>query len=203
METQERCKGCRNYLTVPPGQPCPYCYTVNKPKKKANRFASRILQHIDNYANRPSGNNYYNSAYGQPTTYAGYHSPHRYGLGYNNPHPTTSGDSYYSPQQPTVYGDSYNSPTSPKPLSQALSPPSVYGSGYYNQSYQQTHERKRAVLCGVTYKGHPKTLPASVHNVRSMHQLLLKIGFPNASILILTGSNTFFPCTLSHLQKIY
>ncbi|KAI3770198.1 hypothetical protein L6452_01323 [Arctium lappa] len=51
----------------------------------------------------------------------------------------------------------------------------------------QVHGKKRAVLCGVTYNGHKKKLEASVHNVRSMQQLLVnKLGFPNASILILT-----------------
>ncbi|KAK1427982.1 hypothetical protein QVD17_16772 [Tagetes erecta] len=45
--------------------------------------------------------------------------------------------------------------------------------------------RKKAVLCGITYNGHRKKLKASVHNVRSMHQLLVnKLGFSNASILI-------------------
>ncbi|KAI7741299.1 hypothetical protein M8C21_009366 [Ambrosia artemisiifolia] len=47
--------------------------------------------------------------------------------------------------------------------------------------------RKRAVLCGITYNGHKKKLEASVHNVRSMQQLLInKLGFPSASILVLT-----------------
>ncbi|XP_023745827.1 metacaspase-1 isoform X2 [Lactuca sativa] len=48
-------------------------------------------------------------------------------------------------------------------------------------------KRKKAVLCGVTYKGHSKKLEASVHNVRSMQQLLVnKLGFLNDSILVLT-----------------
>ncbi|XP_071725672.1 metacaspase-1-like [Rutidosis leptorrhynchoides] len=47
--------------------------------------------------------------------------------------------------------------------------------------------RKRAVLCGVTYNGHRKKLEASVHNVRSMRQLLInKLSFPPSSILVLT-----------------
>ncbi|KAJ9561282.1 hypothetical protein OSB04_006442 [Centaurea solstitialis] len=51
----------------------------------------------------------------------------------------------------------------------------------------QVHGRKRAVLCGVTYNNHKKKLEASVTNVKSMQQLLVnKLGFPNASILILT-----------------
>lgn len=51
----------------------------------------------------------------------------------------------------------------------------------------QVHGKKRAVLCGVTYNGHKKKLEASVGNVKSMQQLLVnKLGFPSASILILT-----------------
>ncbi|KAI3675849.1 hypothetical protein L1987_85445 [Smallanthus sonchifolius] len=54
-------------------------------------------------------------------------------------------------------------------------------------SAPQNRGRKRAVLCGITYKGHKKKLEASVHNVKSMQQLLVnKLGFPNASIVILT-----------------
>ncbi|KAI3509390.1 hypothetical protein L1887_24626 [Cichorium endivia] len=58
-----------------------------------------------------------------------------------------------------------------------------------NQQIQSplVQRRKRAVLCGVTYNGHKKKLEASVHNVKSMQQLLVnKLGFPNASILVLT-----------------
>ncbi|KAI3810300.1 hypothetical protein L1987_19912 [Smallanthus sonchifolius] len=56
-----------------------------------------------------------------------------------------------------------------------------------HQQLPQNRGRKRAVLWGITYNGHRKKLEASVHNVRSMQQLLVnKLGFPNASILILT-----------------
>lgn len=58
---------------------------------------------------------------------------------------------------------------------------------YLPQQVPQVHGKKRAVLCGVTYKGHKRKLEASIHNVKSMQQLLVnKLGFPNASILILT-----------------
>ncbi|KAI3815367.1 hypothetical protein L1987_15033 [Smallanthus sonchifolius] len=182
METQGRCKGCMNYLTVPPGQRCPICHTVNN------------LQ----YANGLSSYNYYNTPYGQPSAYAGYHAPQVYSSGYYNlqQQPTVYSGSYYSPQpssapivygsgycslqqQPTEYSGSYYNP-------QPSSAPIVYGSGYYNQYYQQVHQQKRAVLCGVTYKGHRKTLPGSINNVRFMHHLLLKRGFPHASIHVLT-----------------
>ncbi|KAD2393050.1 hypothetical protein E3N88_40027 [Mikania micrantha] len=165
MEPQARCKGCWNLLLAPPGQPCPFCHTVNSPNKKANHLMGhQIFDYIDDSANNWFNDYHLNDVYG--------HQP-----GYSDPQPFGSG--YYSPQQqPTVYrNNGYYSP---------VSPASTYGSGSYSQHYQPVHEPKRAVLCGVTYKGHRKTLPASVNNVRRMHRLLLKLGFPNASIRILT-----------------
>ncbi|KAI3715830.1 hypothetical protein L6452_22818 [Arctium lappa] len=190
METQGRCKGCKNYLTVPAGRPCPICYKVSKPNKKASHYVvPQILQYIDRKANRVSSNNYYNGLYGQPLqtpAYGGYYAPPP-----QAPSPAY-GYGYYSPQSQVssfpVYSNGYSSPIPPH----ALSPPTVYSNGYDRpkpQMYQQSpqvHEKKRAVLCGVTYKGHIKTLDASINNVRSMNQLLVKLGFPNASIRILT-----------------
>ncbi|KAJ9538064.1 hypothetical protein OSB04_030797 [Centaurea solstitialis] len=178
MQVQGRCKGCKNYLTVPPGRPCSVCYKVNKPNKKVGHYVvPQILNYIDRKAN-----NYYNGLPGQPLqtpAYAGYSAPPlqaaqpAYGYSYNN---------------------GYVSPSPPPPPPQALPTPTVYGNGYVRpnpqQMYQQlppVHENRKAVLCGVTYKGHPKALEASVNNVRSMNQLLLKLGFPNASIRVLTG----------------
>lgn len=183
METQGRCKGCKNYLTVPPGRPCPICHKVNKSNRKAiNHVLPQILHYMDRQANRASSNNYYNGGfYGQPLqtpAYTGYSAPPPPAYGYGR---------YYSLQSqvsssPAVYSNGYSSPT----------PPTVYSNGYDRpkpQMYQespQVHDKKRAVLCGVTYKGHIKALDASINNVRSMHQLLVKLGFPNASIRILT-----------------
>nr|XP_016502223.1 PREDICTED: metacaspase-3-like [Nicotiana tabacum] len=49
------------------------------------------------------------------------------------------------------------------------------------------HGRKRAVLCGITYRGHSKSLKGSINDVLSMRYLLVqKLGFPNASVLVLT-----------------
>ncbi|CAH9084678.1 unnamed protein product [Cuscuta epithymum] len=46
--------------------------------------------------------------------------------------------------------------------------------------------RRRAVLCGVTYRGHKKSLKGSINNVRSMSYLLVsKLGFPPSSVLVL------------------
>ncbi|XP_071715359.1 metacaspase-3-like [Rutidosis leptorrhynchoides] len=186
MESQKRCKGCKKYLTVPPAQPCAFCYKVNKPSKR-DKIVPQLLGLIDGYANRPSNNNYYNAPYGQPV------QPPAYGGGYASP---VYGSGYYSPQPqqppsfyPTAYDGGYYNPT-PAPSPQALSPPLVYGNnGYYNNYNRQSsqkHEQKRAVLCGVTYKGHRKTLPASINNVRTMHQFLVKLGFQIGSIRILT-----------------
>nr|XP_043625972.1 metacaspase-3-like [Erigeron canadensis] len=200
MELQKRCKGCKKYLTVPTGHPCSICYTVNRPKNSSNYNAlSRVLQYIDGYANRRSS--YYFDAvpYEQPVqfpAYGGYNSPPAYDSGYYSMQPQPPQQPWSSP---TAYSDAYYSPPQ-----QALPPPPVYGNSYYNSYYQespQVYKRKRAVLCGVTYKGHRRTLTASINNVRSMHQVLLKMGFPNGSICILTEANrnywTTFLCLFS------
>ncbi|KAI3789038.1 hypothetical protein L2E82_01825 [Cichorium intybus] len=189
METQQLCKGCYNYITVAPGRPCPICYTVTKPNKKtSHRVVPKILHFIDGYANRPSNNNYYNQyngVQGQPLqrpAYGAYYAPPAYGPGYNSPSssPTTYTGGYGTPQPqpPAVYGNRYGYPE-----------PQTWSPSMHNNYFQQStpvHEKKKAVLCGVTYKGHPKTLAASINNVKSMHQLLVKLGFPNSSIRILT-----------------
>lgn len=49
------------------------------------------------------------------------------------------------------------------------------------------HGRKRAVLCGINYLGHPKSLKGSINDVVSMRYFLVeKVGFPNASVIVLT-----------------
>lgn len=50
------------------------------------------------------------------------------------------------------------------------------------------HGRKRAVLCGANYRGHNKSLKGSINDVLAMRYLLVdKLGFPNASVIVLTG----------------
>ncbi|GAA0171199.1 hypothetical protein LIER_25289 [Lithospermum erythrorhizon] len=50
-----------------------------------------------------------------------------------------------------------------------------------------TMGRRRAVLCGITYKGHPKSLPGSINDVICMKNFLInKLGFPNSSVILLT-----------------
>lgn len=75
-------------------------------------------------------------------------------------------------------------------------PSLVSGNPSYMQSYQMpmqvlpppVQERKRAVLCGVSYKGHPKSLKGSVNDVMCMKYFLVeRMGFPNSSVIVLTG----------------
>ncbi|KAJ8529891.1 hypothetical protein K7X08_036726 [Anisodus acutangulus] len=48
------------------------------------------------------------------------------------------------------------------------------------------HGQKRAVLCGINYHGHPKSLKGSINDVLSMRYFLVdKLGFPNASVIVL------------------
>ncbi|KAL9174540.1 hypothetical protein ABFS82_02G058900 [Erythranthe guttata] len=49
------------------------------------------------------------------------------------------------------------------------------------------HGCKRAVLCGITYKGHKHSLNGSINDVLYMKKLLAdRFGFPHSSILVLT-----------------
>ncbi|KAL4588526.1 hypothetical protein LXL04_001417 [Taraxacum kok-saghyz] len=183
METQLRCKGCHNYVAVAPGRPCPICYTITKPSKKVSyRIVPRVLQFIDDYAN-----NHYNGRPVQtPPPYEAYHRPPAYGPGYyNTPQPPPS-------SSPTAYNGGYgnypvygNGNGYPEP--QTWSP---WTQNNYFQQSPEVHEKKKAVLCGVTYKGHRQTLAASINNVKSMHRLLLNLGFPNGSIRVLTEDET-------------
>ncbi|XP_051146601.1 metacaspase-3-like [Andrographis paniculata] len=51
---------------------------------------------------------------------------------------------------------------------------------------------KRAVLCGITYKGHRQSLDGSINDVLSMKKLLMeKFGFPSASIVVLTEEQDY------------
>ncbi|KAL8521120.1 hypothetical protein ACS0TY_011604 [Phlomoides rotata] len=55
-----------------------------------------------------------------------------------------------------------------------------------------THGRKRAVLCGITYKGHKQSLNGSINDVLYMKKLLVeRCGFPISSILVLTEEEDY------------
>ncbi|XP_059313754.1 metacaspase-3-like [Lycium ferocissimum] len=56
-----------------------------------------------------------------------------------------------------------------------------------NMRPPSVHGRKRAVLCGINYRGHPKSLKGSINDVLCMRYFLVeKLGFPNASVIVLT-----------------
>ncbi|XP_002525861.3 metacaspase-1-like [Ricinus communis] len=76
----------------------------------------------------------------------------------------------------------------------------TYGYGYYVQPQPprpvllplpSAHGRKRAVLCGVSYRGKSYKIKGSINDVNCMRYFLVeKLGFPNDSILILTEDET-------------
>lgn len=73
------------------------------------------------------------------------------------------------------YGHGYYPPPLPRP---AMPPPS-------------THGKRRAVLCGVSYLGTSRQIKGSVNDISCMKYFLVeKMGFPNDSILILTGKDS-------------
>lgn len=78
---------------------------------------------------------------------------------------------HYQPPQPSV----------PKPLM----PPSQHG-------------RKRAVLCGVSYRGRSYKLKGTVNDVQCMRYFLVdRLGFPNDSILMLTGIVNYYHTSIT------
>ncbi|KAM1030451.1 hypothetical protein ACFX13_035062 [Malus domestica] len=78
------------------------------------------------------------------------------------------------PANPRYYHHQLSRPSVPKPLM----PPS-------------THGRKLAVLCGVSYNGKSYKLQGTVNDVQCMKYFLVdRLGFPTASILMLTEYET-------------
>ncbi|KAK4491210.1 hypothetical protein RD792_001943 [Penstemon davidsonii] len=54
------------------------------------------------------------------------------------------------------------------------------------------HGCKRAVLCGINYKGHQQSLSGSINDVLCMRNLLVeRFKFPNSSILLLTEEEDY------------
>lgn len=65
------------------------------------------------------------------------------------------------------------------------------------------HGPKRAVLCGVSYKNHPKSLKGSINDVQSMRHLLVeRLGFPSSSVLVLTGKLHIFTTEICRSLEI-
>ncbi|KAK3002143.1 hypothetical protein RJ639_022324, partial [Escallonia herrerae] len=97
---------------------------------------------------------------------------------YNAAVTKTSTNAYYPTAGVVGYG--YYPPQTPPP-------PPVYG-------------RKRAVLCGVSYRGQQKSLNGSVNDVMSMKSFLVRRGFPHASILVLTEDDPLRIPTRHNMQ---
>ncbi|KAL0384461.1 UNVERIFIED_CONTAM: Metacaspase-1 [Sesamum radiatum] len=88
---------------------------------------------------------------------------------------------YVRPQQPVNVGRVY-----PGQL-QVRAPPGQVRAPPAQLRVPPAHGRKRAVLCGITYKGHKQSLDGSINDVLFMKKLLVeRFGFPNSSILVLT-----------------
>lgn len=87
------------------------------------------------------------------------------------PPPPPQQSSHYPPPQPPPF-------TAPSPYNHAPPgpPPSVHG-------------RKRAVICGISYKFSRHELKGCVNDAKCMKYLLVnKFNFPESSILMLTGT---------------
>lgn len=90
---------------------------------------------------------------------------------------------HYSPEVtgnlngvPNNMGMGYWRPGGNRPLQipPPVQPPPVYG-------------QKRALICGISYKNHQKSLKGSINDARCMRYLLVqRLGFPSASVLVLT-----------------
>lgn len=89
--------------------------------------------------------------------------------------PNNMGMGYWRPG--TNHRPLQMSPSQVPPLQMPprVQPPPVYGP-------------KRAVICGISYKDHQKSLKGSINDARGMRYLLVeRLGFPSPSVLVLTG----------------
>ncbi|KAG8368668.1 hypothetical protein BUALT_Bualt15G0069700 [Buddleja alternifolia] len=104
--------------------------------------------------------------------------------------------SYYTPdRRPGVNG---NVNLMPRPGSNRPYRPSPVNGGAYQVQPQPypppAYGHKRAVLCGITYKGSPQSLNGSINDVVIMRALLVeRFGFPSSAILMLTGIDSTVP----------
>ena len=68
----------------------------------------------------------------------------------------------------------------------------------------ETHPRKRALLCGVTYQRWKYRLKGTIYDVRSMRDLLIrKYDYDKACIRVLTGNYSWFSTCLRHKDTTY
>ncbi|KAF2294055.1 hypothetical protein GH714_007138 [Hevea brasiliensis] len=96
-----------------------------------------------------------------------------------------------------IVSSTMTGPVSSYPVAPAVG---TCGYGYYVQPPRPVilplpslHGRKRAVLCGVSYKGKSYRMKGSINDVKCMRYFLVeKLGFPSDSILMLTGDSLVF-----------
>lgn len=105
------------------------------------------------------------------------------------------GNGYLNGASNNIYHNGMGFPAYRNSWKQDFEPSWLNGYPRCMQSYQMPmqvlpptfHGRKRAVLCGVSYKGHPKSLKGSVNDVLCMKYFLVeRMGFPNSSVIVLT-----------------
>ncbi|KAK2982331.1 hypothetical protein RJ640_009028 [Escallonia rubra] len=101
------------------------------------------------------------------------------GWGWNTYATTTSPNANYPTAGVVGYG--YYPPQTPPP-------PPVYG-------------KKRAVLCGVSYRGQQNSLNGNINDVMHIKSFLVRRGFPHASILVLTEDDPLWIPTKYNMQR--
>lgn len=91
------------------------------------------------------------------------------------------------------------------PPSPAAAAPSPYNHAPMGQP-PSVHGRKRAVICGISYKYSRHELKGCVNDARCMKYLLInRFKFPESSIITLTGTNfvqSHFPNYAVHMLNI-
>ncbi|KAG8368663.1 hypothetical protein BUALT_Bualt15G0069200 [Buddleja alternifolia] len=106
---------------------------------------------------------------------------------------TTLQTNYNGYRPPGVNG---NVNLMPRPDSNRPYRPGPVNGGVYQVQPQPypppAYGRKRAVLCGITYKGSQQSLNGSINDVVIMRKLLVeKFGFPSSAILMLTEEEDY------------
>lgn len=161
---------------------CPACGTVSVVPRKNSAYNQNYGYYQQPAAplatNQSSG--YYQHPLTTPLTSNQYN--YLYGQPFSTP---TTGN----------YNGSFQQASQTCPQSQISAPPARYNRHSWQQQQQippqvappQVYGRKRAVLCGVSYLGQKASLKGSLNDATSMKKFLLHtMGFPNASIIVLT-----------------
>lgn len=160
---------------------CSTCGTVSVVPRKNSAYN----QYYGSYQRpaAPLATNQHDGYYQHPLITSLTSNQYNYSYGQPNPTPTTN-----------YYNGSYQQASQTYPQPQVSAPP-AQNNGYYWQQQQiapqvsppQVYGRKRAVLCGVSYLGQKSSLKGSLNDAMSMKKFLLNtMGFPNASIIVLT-----------------